>query len=78
MSYIKNLVRLFAIQKILVSYRLDELIDKTYILKPFKYLFIFFPKKLDKKSLLGKRLRKALEELGPILGQLCEWGGRLR
>ena len=66
MSYIKNLVRLFAIQKILVSYRLDELIDKTYILKPFKYLFIFFPKKIDKKSLLGKRLRKALEELGPI------------
>ncbi len=66
MSYIKNLVRLFAIQKILVGYRLDELIDKAYILKPFKYLFIFFPKKIDKKSLLGKRLRKALEELGPI------------
>ena len=39
----KNIIRLLAIQKILFGYRLNELIDKIPVLKPFKYLFFFFP-----------------------------------
>ena len=62
----KNIIRLLAIQKILFGYRLNELIDKIPILKPFKYLFFFFPKKINNQSSLGERITRALEELGPI------------
>ena len=62
----KNIIRLFTIQKILFGYRLNELIDKIPILKPFKYLFFFFPKKINNQSSLGERITRALEELGPI------------
>ena len=62
----KNIIRLLAIQKILFGYRLNELIEKIPILKPFRYLFFFFPKKINNQSSLGERITKALEELGPI------------
>ena len=66
MSSFKNLKRLIKIQHVFVSYGLDELIDKTGYLKPLKYLFLLWPKRVNKKLPLGKRIRKALEELGPI------------
>ena len=66
MSLFKNLTRLIKIQRILVGYGLDELTDKTGFLKPLKYLFLLFPGKINKDLPIGKRIRKALEELGPI------------
>ncbi len=66
MSISKNILRLITIQRILVGYRLDELLDKVPALKSFKYFFILLPRKISKDSSLGERIRKALEELGPI------------
>jgi len=66
MSISKNILRLLTIQRILVGYRLDELLDKVPVLKSFKYFFILLPRKISKDSSLGERIRKALEELGPI------------
>lgn len=66
MALIKNFTRLIRIQRVLVSYGLDELSDKTGFLKPLKYLFFMFPGKVNKDIPIGKRIRKALEELGPI------------
>ena len=66
MSTSKNILRLITIQRILVGYRLDELLDKVPVLKSFKYFFILLPRKISKNSSLGERIRKALEELGPI------------
>ena len=67
MSISKNILRLVTIQRILVGYRLDELLDKVPVLKSFKYFFILLPRKISKNSSLGERIRRALEELGPIL-----------
>ena len=66
MSISKNILRLVTIQRILVGYRLDELLDKVPVLKSFKYFFILLPSKISKNSSLGERIRRALEELGPI------------
>ena len=66
MSISKNILRLITIQRILVGYRLDELLDKVTVLKSFKYFFILLPRKISKNSSLGERIRRALEELGPI------------
>ena len=66
MSISKNILRLITIQRILVGYRLDELLDKVPALKSFKYFFILLPRKISKNSSLGERIRRALEELGPI------------
>ena len=66
MSISKNILRLVTIQRILVGYRLDELLDKVPVLKSFKYFFILLPRKINKNSSLGERIRRALEELGPI------------
>jgi len=66
MSTSKNILRLITIQRILVGYRLDELLDKVPVLKSFKYFFILLPRKISKDSSLGERIRRALEELGPI------------
>ena len=66
MSSLKNFIRLIKIQQVLVAHGLVELIDNTGYLKPLRYLFILWPGKVNKKLPLGKRIRKALEELGPI------------
>ena len=66
MSISKNILRLITIQRILVGYRLDELLDKVPVLKSFKYFFILLPRKISKNSSIGERIRRALEELGPI------------
>ena len=73
MISLKNIQRLIAIQRVLVKYGLDEIIKKTHFLRPLRYIFYIFPKKNIKTDSLGRRLRLAFEELGPIFvkfGQL--------
>lgn len=62
----KTLLRLVSIQRILVRHGLDEVITATHFLRPLRYLFYLFPKSADRNEPLGKRIRLALEELGPI------------
>jgi len=66
MISLKNIQRLIAIQRVLVKYGLDEIIKKTHFLRPLRYIFYIFPKKNIKTDSLGRRLRLAFEELGPI------------
>jgi ubiquinone biosynthesis protein len=66
MISLKNLQRLIEIQRVLVKYGLDEIIKKTHFLRPLRYFFYIFPKKNIKTDSLGRRLRLAFEELGPI------------
>jgi ubiquinone biosynthesis protein len=62
----KTLLRLMSIQRVLVKHGLDEVITATHFLRPLRFFFYFFPKKSDRSAPLGKRIRLALEELGPI------------
>jgi len=74
--FIKNISRLLSIFRILIKYRLDELLGNTVLKTYLRYLVILTPlvKRIPKDSLSrGERLRIALEELGPIfikMGQL--------
>lgn len=58
--------RLLAIQRVLVKYGLDEIIEETHLLRPLRFLFYLAPRRRDASAPLGERLRLALEELGPI------------
>ncbi|MDZ7644302.1 MAG: AarF/UbiB family protein [Woeseiaceae bacterium] len=60
------LLRLLTIQRVLVRYGLDDVITETHFLRPLRYLFYLFPRKVDRSAPIGKRIRLALEELGPI------------
>ncbi len=62
----KTLLRLIKIQRILVRHGLDEIITATHMLRPLRFLFYLFPRSSDISDPLGKRLRMALIELGPI------------
>ncbi|NOX70162.1 MAG: ubiquinone biosynthesis regulatory protein kinase UbiB [Gammaproteobacteria bacterium] len=62
----KTLLRLVSIQRVLVKHGLDEIITATHFLRPLRFFFYLFPKKSDRSEPLGKRIRLALEELGPI------------
>ena len=62
----KTLLRLVSIQRVLVKHGLDEIITATHFLRPMRFIFYLFPKKSDRSEPVGKRIRLALEELGPI------------
>jgi ubiquinone biosynthesis protein len=62
----KTLLRLLSIQKTLVRYGLDEVIVATHFLRPLRFFFYLFPRRVDRSDPLGKRIRLALIELGPI------------
>jgi len=62
----KTLLRLVSIQRVLVKHGLDEIITATHFLRPLRFFFYLFPKKSNRSDPLGKRIRLALEELGPI------------
>jgi len=62
----KTLLRMIGIQRVLVRHRLDEIITATHFLRPLRFLFALFPKAKDVSEPLGKRIRLALIELGPI------------
>ena len=49
-----------------MKYGLDEVIKKTHLLRPLRYLFFLAPRRYDRSAPVGERMRLALEELGPI------------
>ncbi len=60
------LLRLIAIQRVLVRYGLDELIVATHLLRPMRFVFRLLPGRAVVDEPLGVRIRLALQELGPI------------
>lgn len=58
--------RLVGIQRVLVKYSLDDLIATSKLLRPLRFIFLLGGRRLDRDAPLGKRIRLALEELGPI------------
>jgi len=62
----KTLLRLLSIQRVLVRHGLDEVITATHFLRPLRFLFYLFPRAKDVSDPLGRRIRLALQELGPI------------
>jgi len=62
----RTVFRMIAIQRVLVKYGLDDIITKTHLLRPLRFLFYLAPRRRDKTAPLGERIRLALEELGPI------------
>lgn len=72
---IRQLWRLFIIQIILVRHGLDEILLETHLLRPLRFLIYFSPAYWlrDRQTPRGQRVRRALEDLGPIFikfGQL--------
>ena len=64
----KILFRLFHINWVMMTHGLDELILKTHLFRPIRFLAIFSPTFWlpRSKQSRGVRIRKALEDLGPI------------
>ena len=62
----RTLLRMLAIQRVLVKYGLDDVIKQTHLLRPLRFLFYLAPRRRDRSAPLGERIRLALEELGPI------------
>ena len=62
--------RLIGIQRVLVKYSLDDLIAMSPALRPLKLIFMLGGRRLDRSEPRGKRIRLALEELGPIFIKL--------
>jgi ubiquinone biosynthesis protein len=62
----RAIIRLVAIQRVLVKYGLDDIIKETHLLRPLRFLFYLAPRRRDRNAPVGERIRLALEELGPI------------
>jgi ubiquinone biosynthesis protein len=62
---LRQLTRMLAIQRVLVKHGLDEIVWNTHLFRPLAWLgrMLAFGRR---RQPLGVRLRKALEELGPI------------
>ena len=56
--------RLIAIQRILVRHRLDDVVSATHLFRPVAWLFRLLPRR--RAAPMGVRIRRALEELGPV------------
>lgn len=63
-----EIYRLYFIIRVLYNYRLDELIPRTRLTLPLRigYLLLFWMPNKHPQRMLGKRLRLALQELGPV------------
>jgi ubiquinone biosynthesis protein len=61
----RKLLRLLAIQRVLVRHGLDEIVWRTHLFRPLAWLRRLLPYGRGAEP-LGVRLREALEELGPI------------
>jgi ubiquinone biosynthesis protein len=57
---------MLGIQRVLVRHGLDDVIRKTHFLRPLRFFFYLFPRSSDISEPPGKRIRLALQELGPI------------
>ena len=68
MIHPKILMRLIHINWVMMYHGLDEIILKTHLFRPICYLAIFSPNYWIRKPLepRGVRIRKTLEDLGPI------------
>ena len=68
MFYPRILFRLLHINWVLVSHGLDEIVFKTHLFRSIRYLAIFSPSYWLKPKTEPRavRIRKALEDLGPI------------
>jgi ubiquinone biosynthesis protein len=69
MNQFKIVARILKIQKILVFYHLDDLIEDIPVLKPLQWFFYLSPKRWlrnKNKESKAERIRKALETLGPL------------
>jgi ubiquinone biosynthesis protein len=69
MSRLRLFLRLLDIQRVLVRHGLDELISSAHLFRPFRFLFHLWPPNWGRQRSAaprGERIRKALEELGPI------------
>jgi len=64
----KLLIRLIHINWVLVFHGLDEIVLKTHLFRPVRYLAFFTPSYWlkTKSESRGVRIRRALEDLGPI------------
>ena len=62
----RTFARIFAIQRVLVRYGLDDIIKTTHLLRPLRFLFYLAPGRRNREAPIGERIRLALEELGPI------------
>src|SRR5687768_17373141 len=61
--------RLLQIQRVLVRHRLDGIIRATHLFRPLRFAFYLSPAtwfRRGSEATRGQRLRRALEELGPI------------
>ena len=58
--------RAVRIQRVLMRYGLDEVIEAVHFLRPLRFMFVLTPRQVDRSTPLGVRIRLALEELGPI------------
>ena len=63
-----KLLRIITINRILVKHGLDEIILATHFFRPIRFIFYFLPWNLfrSNKAPRGERIRRALEDLGPI------------
>ncbi len=69
MKRLRLLLRLLAIQRVLVRHGLDELIVSAHLFRPLRFVFYLWPPNWGRKrssAPRGQRIREALEELGPI------------
>ena len=64
----KLLARLLHINWVLVSHGLDEVVQKTHLFRPVRYLVQFSSGvwSARRQQPVGLRIRLALEDLGPI------------
>lgn len=64
----KLLLRLIHINWVLVFHRLDEIVLKTHLFRPVRFLAVFSPNYWRRESTAsrGERIRYTLEDLGPI------------
>lgn len=68
MNVFSQIYRLFVINRVLIRHNLDEYIYQIPALRPFRFIYHLSPwnwKKTERAS-RGERLRKALEDLGPV------------
>ena len=65
MGRLRLVLRLLAIQRTLIRYRLEEIVWATHLFRPVAWLQRLIPRRSRRES-LGERIREALEELGPI------------
>ncbi len=67
---LRVLTRLLNIQRVLVKHGLDDIVLATHLFRPLRFAFYLSPAAWFSSSKIagtrGERLRKALEELGPI------------